>query len=299
MPTRTFTTQGGPVDLGGTLFPLRRGHRDPTWRIRGPEALCSARTSQGPATLHLRTEGETVRAEAWGPGATWMLDGAPGLIGASDTGEGFTPHDDVIGELWRRHRGIRLTRTRMVMPALVAAIFEQKVTGPEAREAWRGLVEATSERAPGPGGLWLPPDPARVAALPYFAFHRFGVERKRADLVRAVSARAGRFEALGLLRPAEARERIQAHRGIGPWTAAEVARLALGDPDAVSVGDYHLPNLVSWMLARETRGTDERMLELLEPYRGQRGRVQRLLEAGGASAPRFGPRTEIRSIATI
>ena len=89
------------------------------------------------------------------------------------------------------------------------------------------------------------------------------------------------------------------HRGIGPWTAAETARLALGDPDAVSVGDFHLPNLVCWMLSGEPRGTDERMLELLEPYRGNRGRVQRLLEAGGQTAPKFGPRTEVRSIAEI
>ena len=76
-----------------------------------------------------------------------------------------------------------------------------------------------------------------------------------------------------------------------------MARLGLGDPDAVSVGDFHLPNLVSWALAGEPRGTDERMLELLEPYRGQRGRVQRLLEAGGITAPRFGPRRPLRSIA--
>jgi 3-methyladenine DNA glycosylase/8-oxoguanine DNA glycosylase len=299
VPTRTFTTQGGPVDLAGTLFPLRRGHRDPTWRIRGAEALCAARTPQGPATLHLRAEGETVRAEAWGRGASWALEAAPALMGATDTAEGFVPHHDVIADLWRRHRGIRLTRTQAMMPALIAAIFEQKVTGLEAREGWRGLVIAASEPAPGPGDLSLPPDPERVAALPYFAFHRFGVERKRADLIRAVTARAGRFEALALLPPAEARERIQAYRGIGPWTAAEVARLALGDADAVSVGDYHLPNLVSWMLAGEPRGTDERMLELLEPYRGQRGRVQRLLEAGGAAAPRFGPHTDVRSIAGI
>ncbi len=244
-------------------------------------------------------EGETVRAEAWGAGAAWSLDAAPDLVGATDIAERFAPRDDVVADLWRRHRGVRLTRTGMVMSALVAAIFEQKVTGSEARHAWRGLVMATSEPAPGPGGLWLPPDPKRVAALPYFAFHRFGVERKRADLVRAVSARAARFEALALLSPGEARGRMQAVRGIGPWTAAEVARLALGDADAVSVGDYHLPHLVSWMMAGEPRGTDERMLELLEPYRGQRGRVQRLLEAGGTTAPKFGPRTEIRTIAKI
>ena len=80
--------------------------------------------------------------------------------------------------------------------------------------------------------------------------------------------------------------------GIGPWTAAEVGIRAFGDPDAVSVGDFHLPSMVTWALAGEPRGTDERMLELLEPYRGQRGRVLRLLEltGGGGGPPRRGPR---------
>jgi 3-methyladenine DNA glycosylase/8-oxoguanine DNA glycosylase len=87
--------------------------------------------------------------------------------------------------------------------------------------------------------------------------------------------------------------------GVGPWTAAEVALRALGDTDAVSVGDFHIPNMVAWALAREPRATDARMLELLEPYRGQRGRVIRLLEAAGVAAPRFGPRMSPRAIAAI
>ena len=80
---------------------------------------------------------------------------------------------------------------------------------------------------------------------------------------------------------------------------AETARSAFGDPDAVSVGDFHLPNLVSWALAGEPRGDDARMLELLEPFRGQRARVVRLLELWGIRPPRYGPRMSIRSIASI
>jgi hypothetical protein len=56
---------------------------------------------------------------------------------------------------------------------------------------------------------------------------------------------------------------------------------------------------VCWALAREPRGTDERMLELLEPYRGHRGRVQALLEAGNISAPAYGPRMEGERIERI
>ena len=67
----------------------------------------------------------------------------------------------------------------------------------------------------------------------------------------------------------------------------------------MSVGDFHIPNLVAWALAGEPRGTDERMLELLEPYAGQRGRVTRLLELGGAAAPRYGPRVASRRISGL
>jgi 3-methyladenine DNA glycosylase/8-oxoguanine DNA glycosylase len=135
-----------------------------------------------------------------------------------------------------------------------------------------------------------------VAELPYFRFHRFGVERRRAEVVRAVCARAAALEALVELAPEEARRRLELFRGIGSWTSAEVTRLSLGDPDAVSLGDYHMPHVVAWALAGESRGTDERMLELLEPYRGQRGRVQRLLEASHIAPPSFGPRMEARQI---
>ena len=92
---------------------------------------------------------------------------------------------------------------------------------------------------------------------------------------------------------------LRAFGGIGPWTAAEVGARAFGDPDTVSVGDVHLPNTVAWALAGEPRGTDARMLELLEPYRGQRGRVIRALELGGFRAPRYGPRLAPRRIAGL
>ncbi len=268
-------------------------------RLAGREAVVGMRTPEGPAALWLRVQGERVEAEAWGSGASAALDAAPALIGAHETAEGFAPLDEPITGLWRRSRGIRLTRTAAVLPVLVAAILEQKVTGGEAVAAWRGLVYATSERAPGPAEVWLPPDGSRLADLPSFSFHRAGVERRRAETIRSVASRTPWFEALTDVSPSEAQTRIQLHRGIGPWTAAEVARLAFGDPDAVSIGDFHLPNLVAWAMAGEPRGDDARMLELLEPYRGHRGRVQILLEAGGGHAPRYGPRTPIRSIAGI
>jgi 3-methyladenine DNA glycosylase/8-oxoguanine DNA glycosylase len=290
-----------PIDLAATLFPLRRGYRDPTTRIRGREAVRAVRTPEGPAVVHVvSTSSTTIEAEAWGPGATRALEAAPGLVGALDDDAGFAPVHPVVADAWRRRRGVRLTRSGELVQALIPAILEQKVTGQEARRAYARLTRATSELAPGPfADLRTPPDPTRVAELGTFAFHPFGIERRRAELLRRVCADAARLEALASLDPSETRARLEAIPGVGPWTSAEVARLALGDRDAVSVGDYHLPNLVAWALAGEARADDARMLQLLEPYRGHRARVQRLLEASGIGAPRFGPRMPVREIERI
>ena len=77
--------------------------------------------------------------------------------------------------------------------------------------------------------------------------------------------------------------------GIGVWTAAEVFQRTLGCPDTDSYGDYHLKNLVGWSLAG-VRTDDDGMMELLEPWRGQRQRVVRLLGIGGSRPPKCGPR---------
>jgi 3-methyladenine DNA glycosylase/8-oxoguanine DNA glycosylase len=194
-------------------------------------------------------------------------------------------------------RGMRIGRTDRVLEALIPAIIEQKVTSHEAHRSYRKMVFAWGEPAPGPIGLRVPPEPARIAATPYHEFHRFGVERKRADVLRAVCARANRLEECSELPRDAAAARMRIFKGVGVWTAAEVAARAFGDPDAVSLGDFHLPHLVSWALEGKRRGSDERMLELLAPYAGQRGRVIRLIEAGIDPPARRVPRQRVRSIA--
>ena len=285
-----------PLDLRRTLSPLAHGSGDPTIRF-GPDAIWRATfTVEGPATLRLSEVAEGVAVAAWGPGADAALAGAADLVGANDDPSQLQPQHALIADLARRNRGLRLPRTNRPFEALLPAICEQKITGVEARAAFRGIVRAFGAPAPGPGGLRLPPTSSALAGLPYFAFHRFGLERRRAEVIIAAARLAPRLEGRD---PAEVMRRLAAVPGIGPWTLAEVARVAFGDPDAVSVGDFHLPNLVAWALAGEPRADDARMLELLEPYRGQRGRVQRLLEASGLQAPRYGPRMALRRIADM
>lgn len=298
MPVRTIPLDR-PLDLRLTLGPHLRGAGDPAMRLGPGRAIRATRTADGPATIELSLQGPALRVEAWGPGAECALDGAPALAGLDDGRHGFTPSDRLLADLDRRMPGLRIGRTGAVLEALIPAILEQKVTGIEARRAYRGIIARWGEPAPGPFGLRLLPAPAVLARLPYEAFHTIGLERRRADLVRTVAARAARFEEIVAMPLADAYRRLTVLPGLGPWTAAEVAMRALGDPDAVSVGDFHLPNMVAFALAGEHRGNDARMLELLEPYRGQRGRVIRLLEASGIRPPARGPRMTPRSIAAI
>jgi 3-methyladenine DNA glycosylase/8-oxoguanine DNA glycosylase len=291
-----FVSLSTPIDLTLTLGPIAHGRGDPTIRFDLDAVWRATRTPSGPATLRMRAVAGGVEVAAWGPGSMVAVKGAADLIGANDDPGALVPHHRLIGELVHRFPGLRLPRTNRPFEALLPAICEQKVAGVEARAAFRGIITAHGEPAPGPAGLRLAPAPATLAALPYFAFRRFGLERRRADLIRRVSRLAPSFETAT---PSEAYARLGAVPGIGPWTLAEVGRIAFGDPDAVSVGDYHLPNVVAYALAREPRADDARMLELLEPYRGQRGRVQRLLEASGIQAPRYGPRMAPQRIAEL
>jgi len=296
MPTRLLPTSQ-PIDLPRTLGPVQRGPGDPTFRRAGAELWRATRTPDGPATMRLLSRSSEIEVESWGPGADWILEHAPAIVGADDDWSGFEPSLPLLRNLRRRFPGMRLSRTGAVMEALMPAVLEQKVTGTEAWRAWRGIVRAYSEPAPGDVGLLLPPAAAVLAALPYYALHPLGVERRRAETLRRACAQAVELERIVDLDHEAARARLMTIPGIGPWTAAEVAVRALGDPDAVSVGDFHLPNLVSFALAGEPRGDDARMLELLEPYRGHRARVIRLLEVSGLQAPRYGPRYAPRSIA--
>jgi 3-methyladenine DNA glycosylase/8-oxoguanine DNA glycosylase len=287
-----------PLDVAATLAPLAHGRQDPTIRFTARGVWRAMRTVDGPATLHVATSAGSALLQAWGPGATAAIEAAPALIGMLDEPNQFVPHHAILRDLARRNPGLRLPRSRRLLEALVPAILEQKVTGVEARRSFRALVARHGEPAPGPVGLRLQPSAQTLAALPYPAYHMLGVERRRADVIRAASAMASRIEAAPS--PQDAGRLLRSMAGIGPWTTAEVLRVAWGDPDAISLGDYHLPNLVAWALAGEARADEARMLQLLEPYRGQRGRVQRLLEASPSlRIPRFGPRMAPRSIARI
>jgi 3-methyladenine DNA glycosylase/8-oxoguanine DNA glycosylase len=288
MSSRTVAVPG-LLELRATLRPLHgRFARDGWW--------LTARTTDGEGTLHVNRDRNGVHGEAWGPGGGWLLDRLHSIVGLEDHPGAFRPENPVVARAHRDHAGLRFGRTGLVFDALLSAICAQKVTGKEAAAAERGLRHRFSDPAPGPAeGLRLPPDPARLAAAPYWDYHEAHLEKRRADLIRRVAAEAGRIDALRTAGLDVAATLLTGFEGVGAWTVAKTLEVSHGDPDQVAVGDFHFKHIVVHHLTGRDRGTDEEMLELLEPFRPHRGRVIRLLERLGP-APAFGPRLAPRDI---
>jgi len=291
------------VNVPAVLAVHRRGLGDPAYYSGEPGVVWRAcLTPDGPGTLRVtwrRDAKQTlVDAVTWGPGASWLLDALPAMLGADDHPEHFAPEDPVLRAAVRRHRGLRIGRTSLVLEALVPAVLEQKVVGAEATRSWRKLLARFAEPAPGPAGaiparLRVPLSPAGWASIPSWDWHLAGVEAARARTIAGAARVASRLEEVPALPSAEADRRLQALPGIGRWTAAEVRQRACGDPDAVSVGDYHLPALVGQALVGH-EVDDAGMLALLAPYAGQRHRAATLASMSATVRPRRGPRNPVR-----
>jgi 3-methyladenine DNA glycosylase/8-oxoguanine DNA glycosylase len=290
---------GRAVDVAAIVGPLRRGGLDPTFRWAAGRLWRTARTPDGPGTQLVvidrggGSEGSVLDAWSWGPGASWLADNVPALFGEDDeAADEFRCDHPLVREVWRRHRGWRVLRTQLVFEALVPAILEQKVTGQEATRSWRALVRRFGEPAPGPApdGMRVLPAPETWARIPSWEWHRAGVGPDRSRTIVQAARRADALERTLSLDHAEADRRMRSLPGVGVWTSAEVRQRAHGDPDAVSVGDFHIATHVVYAMTGKLGGTDEQMLELLAPYAGHRYRVVRMIELSGVAPARRGPR---------
>lgn len=285
-----------------TLSALRNGRNDPTTIIGTDDFWRATLTPHGPATLWLRRVGPDTAVQAFGPGAEWLLAKAPDVCGEHDEPPVLTVTHSVVREAQRRHGDVRLTRSGTPYHELIPAVLGQRVTAAEAAQQWRKLCESYGVTAPGPHpSLRLPPSPATMSRLPYHEFHRFGIERRRAETIRTVARHVDFLTSLAdrAIDASTATEQLTRLPGVGEWTAAVAGFVAFGDSDALAVGDFHLKNTVTFALTGRHRGTDEDMVQLLEPYRPHRGRVVRWLALDGWSAPKHGPRRRNLSIARL
>jgi 3-methyladenine DNA glycosylase/8-oxoguanine DNA glycosylase len=294
-PMRTRYEPHREVSLRLTLGSLAQGSTDPTIQRDAAGFWLTLATTDGDATLHLTARAGGVDAAAWGPGSEHAIAGVPALLGADDDDTGFDPSTHpVVAALHHRTRGLRLTRAARILPFLIPTILAQKVTGIEAKQAWRELVRRYGEAAPGPAplGMRVAPSPAVWRTVPSWEWHRAGVGPQRSDTVMRAAQVGESLERAADDAVPDALRKLRSIPGIGVWTAHEVVQRSHGDPDAVSIGDFHVCKRVGWALIGE-RVDDDGMMELLEPWRGHRQRVVRLIEAAGIGYERHGPRMTI------
>lgn len=289
------------TDIGATLSWFCHGAADPTTWVstvgRGPSNaghfVRATLTPDGPGTVSIWWSGGDVVVESFGPGGAWLHQQSGRMIGAGDTddhGLAAAEHP-VVAAAAHADRYLRFGASGDLYHELLPTILGQRITIGEAHRQWKRLCLELGERAPGPfTRLLLPPAPSVLARQPSWWFHALGIERKRAEPLIDVARHASKFWGWSALGASEASTKLGLVPGVGQWTIGSVLGPALGDPDAVAVGDYHLKNVIAHNLAGEARGTDERMLELLKPYAGQRGRVARYVARHGSAAPKFGPK---------
>ncbi len=289
------------TSLRHTLAAFQTGRFDLTTRVNDREFIRASYTPDGPGTIHITWSADpatTARAGrsamAWGPGGDWLLDRVGSLCGDHDTPPVFPDAQPVVAAALQAYRTTRFGASGTIYHDMLPVIIAQRITAGEAMRQWSRLCTELGESAPGPfEGLRLPPSPETLANRPAWWFHPLGIETKRARALNQIARIADRLWQWSELPSEQIAQRLAHLPGIGAWTIGSTLATALGDPDSVPVGDFHFPNTVAWALAKEPRGTDDRMLELLEPYRGQRGRVINALGRSGHGAPRFGPRKPV------
>lgn len=294
----------GECDLDATLGPHMRGLHDPCHQVDQAGAHWRTwRTPDGPVTLRIAADAAAAQidVQAWGSGSAWALDAVPTLLGADDDWSGLSLAQAVLRQTRRRAPGLRLTRSGLVFEALAPAIIEQLVTNIEAWRVWGRLVRRFGEPAPGPNPLALKvfPNAETLREIADWEWHGLGLDGSRRRALVAAARVAQRIDECGSLDVEASVRRLEALPGVGKWTAAETLQRSHGAADLISIGDYGLSNMIGYALAGRARTDDAGMLALLEPYRGHRQRVVRLVEASGVRPPRYGPRMAPREYRAI
>jgi len=272
-----------PVHFPRTFSLQRLGPYDPTTDLTD-DRFCKAFFYRGqPAAIEVVRDGAALAVKAYGEDAEELAAEAAAGLRQEDGYAEFATADTGVLRLHRMLPGLRVVRVPWLYDMTCSAILQQRIRTVDAMRDWRRITQRYGANAP--LGLWAFPTAEVLVAVPQFELERMGIDAKRAKALlrfakemRFVSLRPGMdFEQL--------RQTLLRVVGIGPWTTETVMGYGAGDTDAAIPGDLHLPRIVCYALAGEMRGTDERMMELLEPFRGHRFRIIRLLYAAGLDVP--------------
>jgi len=272
----------GPYDFKATVQPHRLGPLDPTVRTTPTSIVKAVHGPDGVVVVHgfHRLERAAIEVVLEGPGSAWMEPLLPAFFGLHDDVP-FQPTDvhPLARQLAATGRGLRLARAPTLYDRHAGFVLQQRVTFTEAARVWRAIHLRHGAAAPGAAGeqgVRVPLSAPQWRQVSSAELQSLGVDQKRwvalQEAMRAarhVEAAAGDHERL--------REVLTAIHGTGVWTSECVLGFGAGDADAVQVGDVHLAPTVTKAFDGVPRQSDERMLALLEPYRGNRFRIIRWL----------------------
>jgi 3-methyladenine DNA glycosylase/8-oxoguanine DNA glycosylase len=263
-----------PFDLGATMSMQLLGRFDPTG-ARRPRAFLKVHLdgAGSAAVWRLTRTASGLRVETQGAAADTVRAFIAQLSRADGAAE-FRPAHPLLRRL-AGFRGLRLLRMPWPWDVAAGTVLQQRVRWQVAYGDFRRIALRWGARLEAATPF---PTAERLAALRPCQLEAVGIDGMRA---RALLALARAHAARPFLLPdsdaSMVSERLLRVPGIGPWTTGMILGYAYGEPDALPVGDLHLPSIVASALAGESDGTDERMIELLEPTRPHRFRVIRLL----------------------
>ena len=284
MPLVSTVAPVQPIHLRRTLALQALGQFDPSAVWAGDTFTKTFMAAAGQCTVRLSRVDGGVRIEAEGEEAGQVVAQLESAVAEDDGYHDFAPDHDGILQHHRRNPGLRLLRVPWLFDAACSAVLQQRVRTTEAFAQWGKLCRRFGQSTP--GGLMAFPSPETLSQVPLHTLQAMGIDPRRGRVLLSLA----REISMHPLRPGVTREYLKARvgrvHGIGPWTVATILGYGTGDTDAVPVGDLHLPHMVCYAFAGAMRGTDERMLELLEPYRPHRFRVIRLLYCAHVYPPR-------------
>jgi 3-methyladenine DNA glycosylase/8-oxoguanine DNA glycosylase len=273
-----------PVHFSRTFSLQRLGPYDPS-ADAGRDWFRKAFFYRGaPAAVEFRRDGDGLEVRAYAPEAAALLEETLLGLEQDDRYLSFATEDSGV---WRLHRslpGLRLLRFPWLYEMTCSAILQQRIRTVDAMRDWRRIARRWGADAP--LGLRAFPAAEMLARVAQFELQALGIDAQRSRTLLRF-AQESRFLPLKTgMSFVELRRHLLRVPGIGPWTTESVLGYGAGDADAAMPADLHLPHLICYALAGEQPGSDERMMELLEPFRGHRFRIIRLLYESRLAAPR-------------
>lgn len=287
MQSATASVDLFPVHFPRTFRLQRLGPYDPTTELDHGCFRKAFFYRDSPAAIEIKRANQigagSIEVSAYGGRADELLEETVRGLSQEDGYAQFVTPDAGMQRLHRLLPGLRVVRVPWLYDMACSAILQQRIRTVDAMRGWRKITYRYG--APAPLGLRAFPAADELAAVPQFALESIGIDAKRARTLLRF-ARETRFVSLRCdMRFDQLRETLLRISGVGPWTTETVLGYGAGDLDTAIPGDLHLPRIVCYALAGEDDGTDERMMELLEPFRGHRFRIIRLITAAGIDLP--------------